>query len=325
MTTTMRPAPGLLWAGPHRTDDPPCLHHPRGPESPHPGARRPVRARLDTPADQRPGVDDLGVRRRGGHPDGSPLRLVRRRRPWGRPQTLAVKAFGTEGTSGFSRRSCTSRSTAGGYSVGLPLYEETYEHEVRAFRDIVRGDDEPVSDLDAAADAAEILHCRRAGGVQGDHPWPRRPAMTRDRPWSGRTAEDAVPAAGIGGAGGPATFPAGGAACSSQTRARCGCCTGCARPENCRSTCGSARRGNATRPPFRRVVLTQGRPDGHIDRGVRDARAARSSARPRRGKVIPAVTPAGRTPISTTTARWAPQPASSSACEPCSGPAPLVT
>lgn len=74
------------------------------------------------------------------------------------PQTFAVKALGEDGTGGFTWRATTRRATQpGGYTVGLPLYEETYVHEVAAFRDVVAGLCEPLSDMHDAALAARIL------------------------------------------------------------------------------------------------------------------------------------------------------------------------
>lgn len=83
------------------------------------------------------------------------------------PQTFTMKALGTQGSAGLDWRSVTHRSTSGGYSVGLPLYEETYEHEVGAFRDAVLGRDEPISDLYDAARAAEILQAAEAAARTG--------------------------------------------------------------------------------------------------------------------------------------------------------------
>jgi predicted dehydrogenase len=79
------------------------------------------------------------------------------------PQSFAVKVLGENGTAEFNWRASTRRAARpGGYTVDLPLYEETYEHEVAAFRDVVAGVSEPISDLHDAALAARILSSAHA-------------------------------------------------------------------------------------------------------------------------------------------------------------------
>ncbi|WP_195760684.1 Gfo/Idh/MocA family protein [Agromyces kandeliae] len=73
------------------------------------------------------------------------------------PGTFAVKALGTEGTASYSWRSTTTVDRGGPFTFGIPLYEETYTHQARAFRDVLRGEAEPASTLEDAAVAAEIV------------------------------------------------------------------------------------------------------------------------------------------------------------------------
>jgi predicted dehydrogenase len=72
------------------------------------------------------------------------------------PQTFAVKALGTQGTSGFSWRASTRRAS-GDFSVDLPLYEETYLAQTEAFRDVVTGRGREMSTLEDAAAVADVV------------------------------------------------------------------------------------------------------------------------------------------------------------------------
>lgn len=73
------------------------------------------------------------------------------------PGTFSVKALGTTGTTSYSWRSATTIDPDGPFTFGMPLYVETYEHQARAFRDVLRGEAEPASTLDDAAVVAEVI------------------------------------------------------------------------------------------------------------------------------------------------------------------------
>lgn len=84
------------------------------------------------------------------------------------PVTFAVKALGTRGSATVNWNSVTTASN-GPFRLGMPLYEETYRHQCAAFRDVIVSEAPPVSTLEDAAQAAEIVafcrssHDRRAG------------------------------------------------------------------------------------------------------------------------------------------------------------------
>jgi predicted dehydrogenase len=72
------------------------------------------------------------------------------------PGTFVVKALGTKGSAAFSWRSIATVGE-GPFRVGMPLYEETYQHQCAAFRDAIRHGSPPLSTLDDAAAAIEII------------------------------------------------------------------------------------------------------------------------------------------------------------------------
>jgi predicted dehydrogenase len=76
------------------------------------------------------------------------------------PGTFSVKALGTKGTSAYNWRS-TSTTGDGPFRVGMPLYEETYRNQCVSFRDAVILGTTPLSTLDDAADAIEIISTLR--------------------------------------------------------------------------------------------------------------------------------------------------------------------
>ncbi len=73
------------------------------------------------------------------------------------PWTFVVKVLGTAGTSGYSWRSTTHRPDADGFSVGIPVYHETYVHQARALRDVVLGREPALTTLADAAVVADVL------------------------------------------------------------------------------------------------------------------------------------------------------------------------
>jgi myo-inositol 2-dehydrogenase / D-chiro-inositol 1-dehydrogenase len=72
------------------------------------------------------------------------------------PATFAVKALGTRGSAATSWRT-TATVDDGPFRVGMPLYEETYQHQCAAFRDTVQAGAAPLSTLDDAAHVAGII------------------------------------------------------------------------------------------------------------------------------------------------------------------------
>lgn len=72
------------------------------------------------------------------------------------PVTFAVKALGTGGSAALSWRTSATVDD-GPFRVGMPLYEETYQHQCAAFRDSVREGGTPLSTLDDAARVAGII------------------------------------------------------------------------------------------------------------------------------------------------------------------------
>ena len=70
------------------------------------------------------------------------------------PWTFVVKVLGTQGSASMTWRSSLFRRALGTLSVGIPAYEESYEHEAEAFRSaIARGTRLPSTLEDAAASA----------------------------------------------------------------------------------------------------------------------------------------------------------------------------
>jgi predicted dehydrogenase len=74
------------------------------------------------------------------------------------PWTFVVKVLGTKGGGCYSWRSAFVRRALGTLSFGIPAYEDSYIHEVRAFVDAIGGDPSSIaSTMDDALDAARIL------------------------------------------------------------------------------------------------------------------------------------------------------------------------
>jgi len=73
------------------------------------------------------------------------------------PWSFVVKALGTEGSASMTFRSAYLRRPLGTLAFGLPAYEESYRHELRAFADAIRGGAPPLSTLEDAARCAEIV------------------------------------------------------------------------------------------------------------------------------------------------------------------------
>jgi predicted dehydrogenase len=86
------------------------------------------------------------------------------------PLTFATKTLGTAGSSGFTWRGSTT--TGGPFTVGIPLYEETYVYEAAAFRDAVCDRAPLLSTLSDAAKAAEIIS--QVHSQQAPPQWPQR-------------------------------------------------------------------------------------------------------------------------------------------------------
>lgn len=78
------------------------------------------------------------------------------------PVTFAVKALGTTGSTTVSWRGAATAPDDGPFRYGMPLYEETYQHECAAFRDTVRAGAAPLSTLTDAAHVATILGAVRS-------------------------------------------------------------------------------------------------------------------------------------------------------------------
>lgn len=71
--------------------------------------------------------------------------------------TFRVKALGTEGSIGYSWRDATYAPGDSPFSVDIPLYRETYVHQMRAVRDMLRREASPLSSLSDAALVARII------------------------------------------------------------------------------------------------------------------------------------------------------------------------
>jgi predicted dehydrogenase len=88
------------------------------------------------------------------------------------PWSFVVKALGTEGSASMTFRSAYLRRALGTLGFGLPVYEESYEHELRAFAATIDGGGAPLSTMADAADCAEIVAGAYAAIAAG-RPWSR--------------------------------------------------------------------------------------------------------------------------------------------------------
>lgn len=73
------------------------------------------------------------------------------------PWTFVIKVLGTNGSASMTWRSSVFRRALGTLSIGIPAYEESYEHETAAFRDAVLHGAPLTSTLADAAVSARIL------------------------------------------------------------------------------------------------------------------------------------------------------------------------
>lgn len=73
------------------------------------------------------------------------------------PWTFVVKALGTSGSASMSWRTGSFRRALGSLSVGIPAYEESYEHELRAFARAISTGAQPDSAAGDALVAARLL------------------------------------------------------------------------------------------------------------------------------------------------------------------------
>lgn len=74
------------------------------------------------------------------------------------PQTFAMKVLGSSGTTAFNWRTTTGRPSSGPFSTELLLYDESFVHQMEAFRDAIRGEsDRILSTLDQAAQVAALM------------------------------------------------------------------------------------------------------------------------------------------------------------------------
>jgi predicted dehydrogenase len=73
------------------------------------------------------------------------------------PWTFVVKALGTEGSAAMTFRSAYLRRPLGTLGFGLPVYEESYGHELRAFAAAIAAGEQPLSTMADAANCAEIV------------------------------------------------------------------------------------------------------------------------------------------------------------------------
>jgi predicted dehydrogenase len=88
------------------------------------------------------------------------------------PWTTVVKVLGTEGSAAVSFRSSYVRRAIGTLSFGIPVYEESYQEELRAFAVAIEHGTPPVSTMNDAAMCAEILRGAYAAAETG-RPWVR--------------------------------------------------------------------------------------------------------------------------------------------------------
>jgi len=65
--------------------------------------------------------------------------------------------LGTRGSASMTWRSSLFRRALGTLSVGIPAYEESYEHEADAFRSAITQKTTPLSTLEDAAASARIV------------------------------------------------------------------------------------------------------------------------------------------------------------------------
>lgn len=83
------------------------------------------------------------------------------------PWTMVVKVLGTEGSAAVSFRSSHVRRALGTLSFGLPVYEESYAEQLRAFAAAVDHGAAPLSTMDDAAICAEMLRGAYAAAKSG--------------------------------------------------------------------------------------------------------------------------------------------------------------
>jgi predicted dehydrogenase len=88
------------------------------------------------------------------------------------PWTFVVKALGTDGSAAMSFRSSYVRRPLGTLTFGIPVYEESYEHELRAFAAAIRDGAAPVSTMEDAARCSEIIEGAYTAAASG-RPWVR--------------------------------------------------------------------------------------------------------------------------------------------------------
>ena len=73
------------------------------------------------------------------------------------PWTTVVKVLGTEGSAAVTFRSSYMQRAFGTLNFGIPVYEESYQEELRAFAEAVENGTAPLSTMKDAAVCAEIL------------------------------------------------------------------------------------------------------------------------------------------------------------------------
>lgn len=83
------------------------------------------------------------------------------------PWTFVVKVLGERGSASLTWRSAFVRRAKGSLDIGLPAYEESYEHEGRAFLAALGGGPAPLSTLADAAVAARIIDAAYESARQG--------------------------------------------------------------------------------------------------------------------------------------------------------------
>lgn len=76
------------------------------------------------------------------------------------PWTFVIKVIGTEGSASMSWRGVVGRDNqTPWFAFGIPLYEETYEHESAFFHQALAAGIRPISGLEDAETSARIIRC----------------------------------------------------------------------------------------------------------------------------------------------------------------------
>lgn len=83
------------------------------------------------------------------------------------PWSFVVKVLGDRGSASATFRSSIFDRALGSLSIALPAYEESYEHELTAFADAIRGGRPPLSPITDAVAVARLIEAGYKSAASG--------------------------------------------------------------------------------------------------------------------------------------------------------------